>query len=305
MNFSLCLLHGLLELGDGNLGLEIFVVVIELEIAVGRTQTHGNFSHTLLENSDEFLIFLFKKRYVFHEFDSSAFESGKVRKRALIRRLIYRCAFVHNTNTKDSGAELALHDQVRLASASVHWMTLCQRKVRVVLVLAIRAFQKKVPIHLRNTTELCNLLEIHRYAKLPLSHLLCSQCTPSKGSSLFIFPTGAKGQQEAFPCHCEERLSFASSEQKFEQAMPEQLRSKVTYFYNSKTSFSLVARRYSYVALCDCVDDIGAYYYGPKHPMKPQRLKLTHSLTLNYGMYNKMKVYVNLFHSMISFAISL
>jgi len=37
--------------------------------------------------------------------------------------------------------------------------------------------------------------------------------------------------------------------------------------------------------------DVGHYYYGPAHPMKPHRLKLTHHLILAYGLYRKMEVY--------------
>lgn len=32
-------------------------------------------------------------------------------------------------------------------------------------------------------------------------------------------------------------------------------------------------------------------FTGPLHPMKPQRLSVTHSLVLHYGMYKKMQVY--------------
>lgn len=39
--------------------------------------------------------------------------------------------------------------------------------------------------------------------------------------------------------------------------------------------------------------DIGHYYYGPGHPMKPIRLKLAHHLVLSYGMYRKLQVYVS------------
>uniref|UniRef100_A0A7S2R6Y4 Histone deacetylase n=1 Tax=Mucochytrium quahogii TaxID=96639 RepID=A0A7S2R6Y4_9STRA len=46
-------------------------------------------------------------------------------------------------------------------------------------------------------------------------------------------------------------------------------KSKVSYFYKP---------------------EIGSYYYGPGHPMKPHRLKLTHHLLLTYGMYRKMEV---------------
>ena len=36
--------------------------------------------------------------------------------------------------------------------------------------------------------------------------------------------------------------------------------------------------------------NIGKYYYGHRHPMKPHRLTLTNSLVMNYGLYKKMKV---------------
>ncbi|CAN0408164.1 unnamed protein product, partial [Hapterophycus canaliculatus] len=37
--------------------------------------------------------------------------------------------------------------------------------------------------------------------------------------------------------------------------------------------------------------DIGHYYYGPGHPMKPHRLKLAHHLLLSYNLYREMDVY--------------
>jgi len=37
--------------------------------------------------------------------------------------------------------------------------------------------------------------------------------------------------------------------------------------------------------------DIGNFYYGPKHPMKPHRIRLTHSLVMNYNLYTKMDVF--------------
>ena len=36
--------------------------------------------------------------------------------------------------------------------------------------------------------------------------------------------------------------------------------------------------------------DVATYYYGQHHPMKPHRIKMTHSLILNYGLYNMMEV---------------
>lgn len=40
--------------------------------------------------------------------------------------------------------------------------------------------------------------------------------------------------------------------------------------------------------------DIGNYYYGQGHPMKPHRIRMTHNLLLNYGLYRKMEIYVNI-----------
>ena len=37
--------------------------------------------------------------------------------------------------------------------------------------------------------------------------------------------------------------------------------------------------------------DVGNYYYGVGHPMKPHRIRMTHNLLLNYGLYKKMHVY--------------
>ncbi|VDP32301.1 unnamed protein product [Soboliphyme baturini] len=37
--------------------------------------------------------------------------------------------------------------------------------------------------------------------------------------------------------------------------------------------------------------DVGNYYYGQGHPMKPHRIRMAHNLILNYGMYRKMEIY--------------
>lgn len=38
--------------------------------------------------------------------------------------------------------------------------------------------------------------------------------------------------------------------------------------------------------------DIGNYHYGPGHPMKPTRIRMCHSLVMNYGLYKKMEIFV-------------
>jgi histone deacetylase 1/2 len=37
--------------------------------------------------------------------------------------------------------------------------------------------------------------------------------------------------------------------------------------------------------------DIGNYYYGQGHPMKPHRIRMAHNLLLSYGLYRKMEIY--------------
>ena len=39
--------------------------------------------------------------------------------------------------------------------------------------------------------------------------------------------------------------------------------------------------------------DIGNYAYVAGHPMKPHRIRLAHSLVMNYGLYKKMEIYVS------------
>jgi len=37
--------------------------------------------------------------------------------------------------------------------------------------------------------------------------------------------------------------------------------------------------------------DVGNFYYGQGHPMKPHRIRMAHNLVLNYGLYRKMEIY--------------
>lgn len=36
---------------------------------------------------------------------------------------------------------------------------------------------------------------------------------------------------------------------------------------------------------------VGSIYYGPGHPMKPLRMKMTHQLVLGYGLHKKLNIY--------------
>ena len=49
--------------------------------------------------------------------------------------------------------------------------------------------------------------------------------------------------------------------------------------------------------------EVGSFFYGQEHPMKPFRIKMAHQLIVNYGLYRKMSVYVSqeyLAYSLIS-----
>ncbi|KAI8913938.1 histone deacetylase Clr6 [Powellomyces hirtus] len=37
-------------------------------------------------------------------------------------------------------------------------------------------------------------------------------------------------------------------------------------------------------------EEMGNYHYGPQHPMKPHRIRMTHNLVMNYGLYNKLEI---------------
>lgn len=66
------------------------------------------------------------------------------------------------------------------------------------------------------------------------------------------------------------------------------------YFYVSFYSIIYV-EKYKYKLLSDKIlGDIGNYYYGQGHPMKPHRIRMTHNLLLNYGLYRKMEIYASL-----------
>jgi len=54
----------------------------------------------------------------------------------------------------------------------------------------------------------------------------------------------------------------------------------------------MASSQHSKKRICYYYDsDIGNYYYGQGHPMKPHRIRMTHNLLLNYGLYRKMEIY--------------
>jgi histone deacetylase 1/2 len=47
----------------------------------------------------------------------------------------------------------------------------------------------------------------------------------------------------------------------------------------------------SLVSVSLSVDELGNFYYGPQHPMKPHRIRMAHNLVLAYGLYKKLEIY--------------
>lgn len=57
------------------------------------------------------------------------------------------------------------------------------------------------------------------------------------------------------------------------------------------TSLNLIKPNLFNYLMLQFLGDIGNYYYGQGHPMKPHRIRMTHNLLLNYGLYRKMEIY--------------
>lgn len=67
--------------------------------------------------------------------------------------------------------------------------------------------------------------------------------------------------------------------------------SKSLFLHKSLSSFYF-AWKLNKSVLYFVPGDVGNYYYGQGHPMKPHRIRMTHNLLLNYGLYRKMEIYV-------------
>ena len=57
------------------------------------------------------------------------------------------------------------------------------------------------------------------------------------------------------------------------------------------TSLNLIKPNLFNYMMLQFLGDIGNYDYGQGHPMKPHRIRMTHNLLLNYGLYRKMEIY--------------
>lgn len=47
--------------------------------------------------------------------------------------------------------------------------------------------------------------------------------------------------------------------------------------------------------------DVGNYAYVAGHPMKPHRIRMAHSLIMNYGLYKHMEIYVSVLFTVLQF----
>lgn len=67
---------------------------------------------------------------------------------------------------------------------------------------------------------------------------------------------------------------------------------RVSYFYDGAPNTLRDDNRA--VMSYHVLEEIGSYYYGQGHPMKPHRIRMTHNLLLNYGAYQFMEIYVRI-----------
>ena len=63
---------------------------------------------------------------------------------------------------------------------------------------------------------------------------------------------------------------------------------RVAYYYDREI-FEETVMAYGLILIAA---DVGAFTYGLGHPMKPQRMRMTHELVSAYGMLDKMHVLV-------------
>ncbi|KAJ2717252.1 histone deacetylase [Coemansia spiralis] len=65
--------------------------------------------------------------------------------------------------------------------------------------------------------------------------------------------------------------------------MPQSKKS-VAYFYDRTSPIPLLSTLAT-------APDVGNFHYGPGHPMKPHRIRMTHNLVMSYELYKKMSIY--------------
>ena len=66
---------------------------------------------------------------------------------------------------------------------------------------------------------------------------------------------------------------------------------RVSYFFDCESCFLCELLRVCFEPLFILlVGDVGNYHYGQGHPMKPHRVRMTHNLVINYGLYKQMEV---------------
>lgn len=61
-----------------------------------------------------------------------------------------------------------------------------------------------------------------------------------------------------------------------------------TCFFPTAVTLSLLSLGLQVAYFYDA--ELGSYYYGQGHPMKPHRIRMAHNLILHYGLHNMMDV---------------
>jgi hypothetical protein len=103
---------------------------------------------------------------------------------------------------------------------------------------------------------------LHGYVRTPYSNRFPPKSFVSRTQNIF---------KAGYNCQLLEMASTAFAPLDLGSTGPSN-KKRVAYFYDS---------------------DVGNYAYVAGHPMKPHRIRLAHSLIMNYGTYNKMEIYVS------------
>lgn len=82
-------------------------------------------------------------------------------------------------------------------------------------------------------------------------------------------------------------MNFIVTEQLSEHLLRGKTLSKLSPYYNVNIRINFQRKIEIFAA------NVGNYYYGQGHVMKPHRIRMTHHLLLNYGIYRNLEVYVS------------
>ena len=96
-----------------------------------------------------------------------------------------------------------------------------------------------------------------------------------------------------FFCGCKRSVEAQKKIKMEAKSVDTSIKRRVTYFYDRKKKMSCNRFTFNEIYLYKKKKaEIGNYYYGKGHPMKPHRIRMAHNLIINYNLFKKMEVLV-------------